>query len=46
MPYLAAVATKEWCFKEERVLNAMLLNTGVAAEIYESVFLDFGQKFY
>jgi len=25
MPYLAAIATKEWCFKEERVLNTMLL---------------------
>jgi len=25
MPYLAAIATKEWCFKEERVLNTILL---------------------
>jgi len=25
MPYLAAIATKEWCFKEERVPNTTLL---------------------
>jgi len=25
MPYFAAIVTKEWCIKEERVLNTMLL---------------------
>jgi len=36
MPYLAAIATEEWCFKEERVLNTMLLEFCTLYEIISS----------
>ena len=40
MPYLAAVATKEWCFKEERVLNTMLLEFCILFHILKQSIIE------
>ena len=40
MPYLAAVATNEWCFKEERVLNTMLLEFCILFHILKQSIVE------
>jgi len=40
MPYLAAVATNEWCFKEERVLNTMLLEFCILFHILKQSIIE------